>query len=119
MNFDAKPKSPNLDKLNDAVDQMESDLNNAVANKDGEIMIGTHEALFIRDALVFTLNSLGNRKVYQKRQQIIKKEIAKIAKRMLGKDEIDRISQLANEQAKRTALPDAVVNGDDDNDNQQ
>lgn len=114
MKYEPKPKSPNLDDLGDIIEQLEFDIDNAAAVVNNDITIQTKEALFIRDALVFTANSLGSRRVYQKTQQLRRKEETKLLKKLLGSDELRRIADEAKRLAERTAAPEAKVVGSAD-----
>jgi hypothetical protein len=106
-----KPSAPNTKRLEEFIDQFDSDIENDVT---GDISITAPEATFVRDTLIWTLNMLNGRKVYQKKQQIKKKVINRLYKEYVSAQERANIEAAAAKEAAATVLPAKEVDGDED-----
>ena len=106
----AKGTTPDTNKTSEIIDQLTQDI---ATSTDGTILIDQMEAQHIVDTLIWTNNFLNDRRVYHKHQQLKKREIEKIARKLLSADDLAKIDAFAKKQALGAVLPQGEVDGDE------
>lgn len=115
MTFDTKPKAPDTKWLEEVIDQLDADIDEAtkLPKADQAVIITLDEAKQIHNTLLWTCGMLNGRKVYQKKQQVKRKIIDQLIKKHLSADEIAKINGQALKQAEATVVSQVEVDGDD------
>lgn len=106
----AQRSTPDTAKMHNLIDQLSGDI---AKSTDGSVIIDQEEAQFLVDQMIWTCNFLNDRKVYHKKQQLVKKEIEKLMRQQLSAQDLQAIRDKAAREAELTVLPAAIVDGED------
>lgn len=101
-NTSEKGTTPNTKKLEECVDQLAFDIEEADKAADGDITVGVAEARFIRESLRWLCEFLNDRKLYHKKQQLKKRLIEKLVREKLSPDEIAALNKAAGTLAEKS-----------------
>lgn len=104
--------TPDTHRMHDLIDQLSADI---ASSTDGSLLIDQTEGQFLVDVMIWTCNFLNDRRIYHKKQQLVKREIEKLMKQQLSTQDLQAIQERAGRQAELEVLPTMEVDGEEEN----